>query len=94
MHGSGWTILNILIFYTVSPVSAFRAIRFNAKVAIPRASYVIFAAAAFLWGTGWLFRYLRLEALEELFKVLGALLFIVNVPVMLIGKAQMKPPAA
>lgn len=78
MNLNGWTLFNVALFYSVAAISAYRGVRYSPNQRISRRSHWVMATACIVWGTGWTFHLLGRKGLEDTFKGVGAILFIVN----------------
>lgn len=88
MHGTGWFVFNLILFYALGLTYAVRVVRYNRRTRISRLTCGLFATASLIWGTGWLLKLLDSKSAESLFKNIGALLFIVSAISMAFGSTD------
>jgi hypothetical protein len=96
MNSTSWVVSNIVLFLVVGVEMLYIATRYKTYAVqmkkLPRVSLCVMAFGCLLWGTGWLFQLCGSGVLESVFKVAGATLFVINVPLIFLRRAPQPTP--
>jgi hypothetical protein len=88
--------LGIVLFFVAGSGMAYIAIRYRTyeaqMKAVPRASLCVMALGCLLWGTGDLFQLYGSSVLAHVFTTVGAVLFVINIPLLFLQRAVKATP--
>ena len=94
MSGITWTVFNAGLFLLVGLQMFYLAARYKtcfSRTKLPRTWLWVFGSGCLLLGAGWLFQLFGYGAMENVFKVVGGLLFVANVPVIYFMRKAVQP---
>jgi hypothetical protein len=91
MNSASWILSNVVLFFVAGLLMAYFAVQYKAYEAqmrpLPRPSLWVFAVGSFAWGASGAFQLYGCDVLETVFRVVAAVLFVINIPLMFFGRA-------